>query len=167
MYAETTSVGKWLSSIWWWWFWLGSTPSLSTSAMISSHCTEGCSSKRWPMSLTVPELKKRSLKTVGIHPIWDDDDGGGKSSLSPPKRHRCMACMNETGIRRLTKIKWLYCKKSICLSHVNYVCNECKIVNVSTSYKAPGSCKSEVNWIQLYLLTVSDWFLNFCKSIYL
>ena len=71
--------------------------------------------KTLALELTVAELKKRSLKKVGISsslqvrlkrfcPICDDGDGG-KSSLSRPKRHRCMACAVDTGIRRLNKIK--------------------------------------------------------------
>ena len=45
--------------------------------------------------------------------------------------------------------------------------NEYKIVNVPISYKAPRSCETKVDWIQLYLMTVPEWFLNFSKYIYL
>ena len=117
--------------------------------------------------LKVTELKGRSLTKVGIlsslqiclkrfRPIWDDDDGG-KAALSSPKIHKCMTCMVETGIRRLTNIKCLHCKKPISLSYANYISNEWKTVNVASSSEAPGSCKSDVDWMPLYL-TVSECF---------
>ena len=116
--------------------------------------------KQLAHELTVPALNRRSLKKVGIpsslqirlkrfRPICDDDDGE-KSSLFPPKKHKCMTYMVETGIKRLTKIKCLHCTTPICLSHANYVCNECKIVNVATSSEAPGSCESDMDWKNIF-----------------
>ena len=110
--------------------------------------------RRLAHELIVPELMRRSLKKIGIpsslqihlrmfRPICDDDYGG-KSSLPPPKRHKCMACTVENGIRRLTKIKYLPWIKSICLSRANHVCNECKIAKDPTSFDVPGSCVAEV-----------------------
>lgn len=92
--------------------------------------------KQLAHELTVPEIKRRSLKLQGIptslqerlkryRPINENNENTPSSS-SPAKRRRCETCTEETGTRRLSKYSCFSCKRSICLTHANYMCRDCQ-----------------------------------------
>lgn len=90
--------------------------------------------KKLAHELTIEELRRRSMKTVGMptglqnrlkrfRPPPDEEET--ITSPLPPKRKRCLPCTSETGLRRLTNHICKKCNTSICLSHANMVCNRC------------------------------------------
>jgi hypothetical protein len=89
--------------------------------------------------LVIGEITRRSIKTVEM-PIdlqqrlkrfrpCTDEEKEDESSPGPSKRSMCAKCTTETGIRRLSKYECKKCKKAICMSHENFVCDFCYDVN--------------------------------------
>lgn len=92
--------------------------------------------KQLAHELTIGELSRRSVKTVGMPtdlqmrlkrfrtPSQEEE----KDTPTAPKRRRCSACTMETGLRRLTNHECKKCTAPICLSHSNTVCDGCYTV---------------------------------------
>lgn len=92
--------------------------------------------KRLSHELTIGELRRRSIKTIGIptdlqnrlkryRPSSQEEE---QTPTIAPKRRRCSTCTSATGLRRLTNHECKKCQTSLCLSHVNMVCDGCFIV---------------------------------------
>lgn len=107
--------------------------------------------KQLSHELTFPELQRKSMKKIGMPfslqarlkrfcpPSAQTDEVEDAEGPQPSKRRRCEPCAAETGTRRLTKYNCIHCQKSICLSHAEYVCQECKNLQHLTFPEVPQS----------------------------
>ncbi|XP_069589943.1 piggyBac transposable element-derived protein 4-like [Ranitomeya imitator] len=92
--------------------------------------------KKLAHELVLGELRRRSVKTIGIPSglqvqlkrFRPEDDGEKSPSAPPHKRRRCTTCQTESGTRRLSNYECLKCHKAICLTHAKMVCNSCYLL---------------------------------------
>ncbi|XP_069595586.1 piggyBac transposable element-derived protein 4-like [Ranitomeya imitator] len=92
--------------------------------------------KKLAHELVLGELRRRSMKTIGIPSSLQDrlkrfrpeDDSENPPPLPPPKRRRCTTCTMESGHRRLSNYECHKCHNAVCLSHAKMTCNSCSLL---------------------------------------
>lgn len=109
--------------------------------------------KKLAHELTLPELQRRSQKTLGIpnslqirlRKFNPNKASAADADADAPllKRRRCEPCTLEVGFRRMTVSRCVRCSKAICTKHSKQICEECKLVVVQTSSEVPQSSDSE------------------------